>query len=64
MQLTSNLKAMLDQVRVVSSPSMMAWLNDYRPKKGKRSKFMGGILSGLKPRKGKYKPTCNEPPKA
>jgi hypothetical protein len=37
-----------------------AYMNDYRPRKGKyKGRWQGGILSGLKPRKGKYKPKCH-----
>lgn len=41
-------------------PSMNAWLNDYRPKKGKYIKNnLMGIYGALKPHKGKYKPKCH-----
>jgi hypothetical protein len=47
-------------VRFTRLPSMMAWLNDYRPKPGKyERKSMGGYRTALKSRKGKYKPKCN-----
>lgn len=48
-----------DSKRFKALPSMMAWLNDYRPKPGRYIRTImtrSSPFAALKPRKGKYKP--------